>query len=62
MNFTVYNRDLQVVDIKIIGVSSSAMVLVGDAGTIQLGSIYDTPPESLIIGPFIPLSPERNNE
>ncbi|MDQ0187058.1 spore gernimation protein GerPD [Cytobacillus kochii] len=58
MNFKVYNRELCVGDVRIIGVSSSSIFLVGDAETIQLASTFDTPPESLIIGPFVPLTPE----
>jgi len=58
MNFQVYNRDLSVGDISIIGVSSSSICLIGDAQTIQLASTFDTPAESLIIGPFVPLVPK----
>jgi len=58
MNFQVYNRELSVGDINIIGVSSSSICLIGDAQTIQLASTFDTPAESLIIGPFVPLIPK----
>lgn len=58
MNFQVYNRELCVGHIRVIGVSSSSILLVGDAETIQLASTFDTPPKSLIIGPFVPLTPE----
>ncbi|MBT2697073.1 spore gernimation protein GerPD [Neobacillus sp. C211] len=58
MNFEVYNRELFVQNIKITGVASSSLVMVGDTETIQLASTFDTPAESLIIGPFVPLSPE----
>lgn len=58
MNFEVYNRDLCVDSIRIIGVASSSLVLVGDTQTIQLASTFDTPAESLIIGPFVPLEME----
>jgi spore germination protein PD len=58
MNFQVYNRELLVENIKITRVSSSSLVMVGDTETIQLASTFDTPAESLIIGPFVPLSPE----
>ncbi|WP_310365837.1 spore gernimation protein GerPD [Neobacillus drentensis] len=58
MNFQVYNRELFVETIKITGVASSSLVLVGDTETIQLASTFDTPAESLIIGPFVPLSVE----
>ena len=58
MNFQVYNRELCVGNIEILGVSSSSLLLVGDTQTIQLASIFDTPAESLIIGPFVPLTPK----
>lgn len=58
MNFQVYNRDICVGDIRVIGVSSSSLLMVGDAETIQLAATFDTPAESLIIGPFVPLAPE----
>lgn len=58
MIFEVYNRNLCVGNLKITGVSSSSLVLVGDTETIQLASAFDTPAESLIIGPFVPLQPD----
>ncbi|WP_080847386.1 spore gernimation protein GerPD [Cytobacillus gottheilii] len=58
MIFQVYNRDINVGNIRVIGVSSSSILMVGDAETIQLASTFDTPAESLIIGPFVPLTPE----
>ncbi|PFA66450.1 spore gernimation protein GerPD [Bacillus sp. AFS015802] len=58
MNLQVINRELSVGNIDIAGVASSSLVLVGDADIIQLASAFDTPPESLIIGPFVPLTPK----
>lgn len=58
MNFHVYNRDLNVDSMQIGSISSSSILLVGDTETIQLASIFDTPAESLIIGPFVPLNPQ----
>ena len=58
MNFNVYNRDIHVGNIKIVGVASSSLLMVGDAETIQLAATFDTPAESLIIGPLVPLGPE----
>lgn len=55
MNFEVYNRDICVEAIRVIGVASSSLVMIGDTQTIQLASTFDTPAESLIIGPFVPL-------
>jgi spore germination protein PD len=58
MIFHVYNRDICVSYIEVGGVSSSSLLLVGDAQTIQIASTFDTPAESLIIGPFVPLAPQ----
>ncbi|TYS65650.1 spore gernimation protein GerPD [Sutcliffiella horikoshii] len=58
MNFQVSNHNLQVDKIDILGVSSSSIFLVGDTQNICLTSYFDTPPEALIIGPFVPLSTE----
>ncbi|MEC1405948.1 spore gernimation protein GerPD [Bacillus halotolerans] len=55
MIFTVVNRSLEIGDIRMNGVSSSSVFQIGDAESIYLSSIFDTPPESLIIGPFAPL-------
>lgn len=58
MEFNVTNHQLCVGDIHIIGVASSALFLIGDVQTIQLSSAFDTPPESFIVGPFVPLAPK----
>ncbi|MCG1020050.1 spore gernimation protein GerPD [Sutcliffiella horikoshii] len=58
MNFQVTNHNLQVDNINILGVSSSSIFLVGDTQNICLSSYFDTPAESLIIGPFVPLTTE----
>lgn len=54
---TVINKELNVGSIRIVGISSSSVFLIGDTNKINCSSIYDTPPESLIIGPFVPLGP-----
>jgi spore germination protein PD len=58
MNYEVVNRDICVGSIRVIGVSSSSLLMVGDTNSIQLTSLFDTPPVSLIIGPFVPLAPQ----
>ncbi|WP_421384124.1 spore gernimation protein GerPD [Bacillus salacetis] len=58
MNLQVINRELCVNSVKIEAVASSSLFLVGDANTIQLASTFDTPAESLLIGPFVPLTPK----
>lgn len=47
---TAVNEGLHVGNIRILGVSSSSVVLIGDTDTIQCSSVFDTPAESLIIG------------
>jgi len=56
MNLNVTNCNLQVETIKFTAIASSSLFLIGDAHNISLSSIFDTPPESLIMGPFVPLS------
>ncbi len=58
MNFSVVNKNVCVDNVRIVGVASSSVFIVGDTDTITLSSVFDTPPESLIIGPFVPLAPE----
>ncbi|WP_456271855.1 spore gernimation protein GerPD [Bacillus sp. AK031] len=58
MNLQVINRELCVDIMDVKAVSSSSLLLVGDANIIQLASTFDTPAESLIIGPFVPLTPK----
>lgn len=58
MNFHVYNRELCIGDIEVLAVASAGIFHIGDAETIQLASAFDSPPESLIIGPFVPLTPQ----
>ncbi|MDM5336671.1 spore gernimation protein GerPD [Fictibacillus enclensis] len=57
MKFQVINHDLSIGDLKIVGVSISSLVLVGDAGHIALVAAFDTPPETLTVGTaLVPLS------
>ncbi|RFU62150.1 spore gernimation protein GerPD [Peribacillus glennii] len=58
MVFNVTNCGLNVGSIDVIGISSAALFLIGDADTIQLSSAFDTPPESLIIGALVPFVPQ----
>jgi len=54
----VFEQENTITWLQIGSVSSSSLVHIGDVGCIQLDSAFDTPPESLIIGPFVPLQPE----
>ncbi|MEF3307630.1 spore gernimation protein GerPD [Paenibacillus sp. GYB004] len=58
MKFSVENKELTVGSIQITGVASSSVLLIGDTKVVTLSSIFDTPPESLIIGPIVPLTLE----
>ncbi|MFD0048809.1 spore gernimation protein GerPD [Actinomycetes bacterium NPDC127524] len=56
MEFNVTNHEICVGEIKVTGVAASSLLHIGDVQTVQLSSAFDTPPESLIIGPFVPFS------
>ncbi|WP_377889749.1 spore gernimation protein GerPD [Alkalihalobacillus sp. R86527] len=57
MKYTVINRGLSVGQLSIMAVASSSVVLIGDTQNIACSSIYDTPPESLIVTrPFVPIT------
>ena len=58
MDLQVINRELCVNTLDIRAVASSSLLLIGDANIIQLASTFDTPAESLLIGPFVPLTPK----
>lgn len=57
MNLKVENKGLNVGNVKVTAVASASVFLIGDTQVIYLSSVFDTPPESLIIGPieFLPL-------
>lgn len=58
MEMNVVNKGLNVGSIRIVGVGSSSVVLIGDTEVINASSVFDTPAESLIIGPLVPFAPE----
>ncbi|MCZ8511305.1 spore gernimation protein GerPD [Paenibacillus filicis] len=58
MILQVINKEIAVGQVRIVGVASSAVFQVGDTQEIYLSSIFDTPPESLIIGPMEPIARE----
>lgn len=59
LNLHVENKQLFVGDVRIVGVASSSIFLIGDTEVISLSSMFDTPPESVIISPFVPLPSEE---
>ncbi|WP_165452657.1 spore gernimation protein GerPD [Paenibacillus thalictri] len=56
MNVYIENKQLCVGEIRITGVSASSVFLIGDTEVVTCSSIFDTPPESLIIGAPVPLT------
>ena len=60
IQFHVVNHALCVGGIQMTAVASASMVQIGDAEQINLYSMFDTPPESLIVGPLAPLSPPED--
>lgn len=62
MKMTVTNKCIRVGDMKISGVGSASLVLVGDAEVIASSSYFDTPADSLIFNPHVPLIPVRKED
>ncbi|WP_338068629.1 hypothetical protein [Paenibacillus paeoniae] len=63
LHFHVTNHSLAVGQIDVLGISSSSMLQVGDTDCVALYSMFDTPPESVVIGPLAPLpEPEGARE
>ena len=61
-NLNVTNGPVQVGSISLVGIASSSSLLLGDTESITLYSFFDTPPESVIIGPLAPLpNPSEEN-
>jgi spore germination protein PD len=60
MNFEVHNWGLCVGSVDIVAVASSSVFLIGDNEEIKLSSFFDTPPESYIVGPLVPLGPKSS--
>lgn len=50
MKLTVINKEILVGNIRVTGVSASSVFLIGDTYNITASSIFDTPPESVMIG------------
>lgn len=63
INFRVHNHNLCVGTIEILGVSSSSLLQVGDSDYVTLYSMFDTPPESVVVGPLAPFpDPEASQQ
>lgn len=59
MNYEVHNWGINVGSVRIVGVASSSVFLIGDNEEITLSSFFDTPPESLIVGTMVPLGRQQ---
>lgn len=59
LNLHVENKELCVGTVRIVGVASASIFLIGDTEIISLSSMFDTPPESVIISSFVPLPAEE---
>lgn len=60
MNLNVVNYGMSVGFIEVGGLAASSVLLIGDCERIGASSIFDTPPESLVVGTgnnLIPLAP-----
>ncbi|WP_123040943.1 spore gernimation protein GerPD [Cohnella candidum] len=53
----VVNGPVYVGAIRVLGIASSAALLVGDTDSLTLYSYFDTPAESVIVGPLAPFPP-----
>jgi spore germination protein PD len=62
VNLTVINHSLAVGSIQMSAVASASILQIGDTEQITLYSMFDTPPESVIVGPLAPLEAPENAE
>ncbi|RCW51243.1 spore germination protein PD [Paenibacillus prosopidis] len=59
MKMTIVNKSIKIGNLEIKGVGSSSVVLIGDTESITSSSYFDTPADSLIFSPHIPLKPVK---
>ncbi|MDF2680001.1 MAG: hypothetical protein K0R47_1191 [Brevibacillus sp.] len=55
MIYKVINGEVRVGSINIINLASAASLLIGDCKSVILTSIFETPPESYIVGVAQPI-------
>ena len=55
MNFSVNNKKIKVGSVKVGGVGNASLFLIGDAEVITSSSIFDTPANSLLYTPRVPI-------
>jgi spore germination protein PD len=60
MQMTVINKEINVNKIRVIGLSSSSVLMVGDTNEIKMSSIFESPPdESLITDTSLPVPAKK---
>jgi spore germination protein PD len=57
MKMDVNNRKLRIGHVAIQSIDAASLVQFGDAETVTTSSLTDTPADSLIIAPMVPLVP-----
>ncbi|MBB3114404.1 spore germination protein PD [Paenibacillus phyllosphaerae] len=62
MNLKVVNHSLYVGSVQMTAVASSSVFQIGDTEQFALYSMFDTPPESLVVGPIAPLNPPEGSD
>lgn len=60
MNLNVINKECRVGDIRLLGVTSSAVFIIGDTQSITAASMFDTPPEAVTFA-LVPLAAETTS-
>lgn len=59
MKMTVVNKKIKIEEMKIEGIGGSSFVLIGDTESITASHYFDTPSDSLIFSPQVPLKPVK---
>ena len=59
VQLTVVNRELQIGSIRIIGLGNGSVFQIGDTSAIHASSVFDTPPDSIVISPLVPFQAEE---
>jgi spore germination protein PD len=57
MHYNIINGEISVNNIDIFSLGNSSKFMVGDIKSISLFSVFEGPPENLIVGVTIPLVP-----
>ncbi|TKI54718.1 spore gernimation protein [Brevibacillus antibioticus] len=55
MRYQVINEAICVKKVSVSALTSAASLFIGDTQTVDLRAIYETPPETMIVGATIPI-------